>query len=122
MKGLARSFVWWPGIDKQIEERVASCETCQPFRNSQPPVPLHPWEIPHPPWESLHTDIAGSKMFLLLINAHSNWLEVKLSTAISANTIEHLRTLFATHGLPKMLVTDNDTQFTSEESSSFFGE
>ena len=25
MKGLARSFVWWPGIDEAIEQRIKSC-------------------------------------------------------------------------------------------------
>ena len=25
---LARSFVWWPGIDQDIEDRVRFCEDC----------------------------------------------------------------------------------------------
>ena len=29
MKGLARGVVWWPGVDKAIEERVKSCYLCQ---------------------------------------------------------------------------------------------
>ena len=29
MKALARSYVWWPGLDKDIEEMVRSCGTCQ---------------------------------------------------------------------------------------------
>ncbi len=28
MKNLARSFVWWPGIDNDLEERVKLCESC----------------------------------------------------------------------------------------------
>ena len=30
MKALARSFVWWPGIDLDIEERVRLCDMCTP--------------------------------------------------------------------------------------------
>jgi len=123
MKGLAQSCVWWPGIDKMIEEKVASCDTCQKYRHSPPPAPLHPWEFLRGPWEHLHTDIAGplmGKMFLLVIDAFSKWLEVKpLTTANSINTIEHLRSIFSTHGLPKMLVTDNGSQFTSAEFETF---
>ena len=59
-------------------------------------------------------------MFLIVIDVYSEWLEVKpLTTATSAVTIEHLHSIFATHGLPKMFVTDNGTQFTSAEFESF---
>ena len=34
MKGLARRVVWWPGIDKHIEERVKSCYSCQQGQKS----------------------------------------------------------------------------------------
>ena len=29
MKMIARSYVWWPGIDKTIEQLVKSCKSCQ---------------------------------------------------------------------------------------------
>lgn len=29
MKALARSYAWWPGIDKQIEVWVKRCQLCQ---------------------------------------------------------------------------------------------
>lgn len=51
---------------------------------------------------------------------YSKWLEVvSLSAATSTVTIEHLRSMFATHGLPKVLVTDNGSQFTSAEFNAF---
>ena len=28
MKALARTFVWWPGLDQDIEDRVRFCEDC----------------------------------------------------------------------------------------------
>ena len=53
---------------------------------------------------------------MIVIDAYSKWLEVKpLTAATSAITVEHLRSMFATHGLPKMIVTDIGTQFTSTE-------
>ena len=42
-----------------------------------------------------------------------------VTTATSTMTIEHLRSIFATHGLPEMLVTDNGSVFTSEEFRTF---
>ena len=29
MKALARSYMWWPGLDKSIEEIVVACQDCQ---------------------------------------------------------------------------------------------
>ena len=123
MKALARSFVWWPGIDHDIEQRIKSCEVCQQSRHSPAMAPLHPWEFPSAPWERLHADFAGPFLghtFLLVIDAYSKWLEVKpISPVNSATTIEHLRSIFATHGLPKVFVTDNGPQFTSNEFDQF---
>jgi len=41
------------------------------------------------------------------------------SAATSYNTIEHLQTLFAAHGLPAVIVSDNGTTFTSAEFAEF---
>ena len=38
MKALARSFVWWPSIDPDIEKAVSSCNTCQSVRSAPPTV------------------------------------------------------------------------------------
>ena len=119
MKALARSYMWWPGIDQEIEEKVKACSSCQRTRQNPASAPLHPWEFPKQPWERLHTDYAGpyeSTMFLIVIDAYSKWLEViPVTAATSSVTIDHLCSMFATHGLPKTLVTDNGTQFTSIE-------
>ena len=38
-----------------------------------------------------------------------------MTSATSSITITKLRSIFATHGLPNMLVSDNGSVFTSEE-------
>ena len=50
------------------------------------------------------------------MDAYSKWIVVELMPSItSAKTIEKLRMIFATHGLPHKLVTDNGATFTSSE-------
>ena len=59
-------------------------------------------------------------MFLLMVDAHSKWLEAHIvNKATSQSTIVKMRSTFATHGLPEMLVTDNGTAFTSTEFETF---
>jgi hypothetical protein len=123
MKGIARGVVWWPGIDASIEEKVKACEQCQLNQKAPAVAPLHPWEWPDQPWSRLHIDYAGpflGKMFLVVVDAHSKWLEIEIvPSATSANTIEKLCQMFATHGIPDIVVSDNGTAFTSGEFKEF---
>ena len=123
MKALARSFVWWPGIDQHIERLCCDCDGCQANASAPPKAPLHPWEWPSQPWQRLHIDFAGpfhGTMWLIVVDAHSKWPEViPMTTVTTTTTVTKLRSLFAQHGLPEVLVSDNGPQFTSEEFQQF---
>ena len=119
LKSLARSYVWWPGMDSDLEEKVRRCAECQQNQKSPAKAPLHPWEWPERPWSRLHVDYAGpflGKMFLVIVDAYSKWLEVVITnSATSLTTIEQLRKLFAVHGLPELIISDNGPAFSSDE-------
>jgi len=123
MKSLARGYVWWPGLDQQLEQQVRTCASCQQVHNKPSAAPLHHWEWPERPWVRLHIDYAGpflGKYFLVVIDSHSKWLEVHpVNAATSAVTIDKLRFIFSTHGLPDMVVSDNGSVFTSKEFTDF---
>ena len=75
MKSLAHSYLWWPGMDKAIEECVKKCDVCQQTRKDPPTTQLHPWVWPDKPWTQVHIDYAGpleGKMFLLIADAHGS--------------------------------------------------
>ena len=123
MKQLARMFVWWPALDQDIEEKVKSCAECQ-FQLPLPPLsPLSPWQWPSCPWSRVHVDFLGpfmGHMFLLLMDAHSKWMEVHPMASITAKaTIQSLRNIFAQFGLPERIVTDNGPTFVSTEFKDF---
>ena len=60
------------------------------------------------------------KMFLIVVDSHSKWLEVEVMSSITSEaTIEKLRDLFARYGIPQQLVSDNGSQFTSREFAEF---
>lgn len=123
MKSLARMFVWWPGLDDNIEHFVKGCTTCQSLQPAPPASPIIPWKWPTHPWFRLHMDIAGpflGCMFLIVIDAHSKWLEVRLlSSTTSSSIISSIRSIFAQFGLPSVVVTDNGRNFTSTEFEQF---
>ena len=119
MKQLARKYFWWPGLDKQIEGTVRLCPACQEYAKSPASASAASWSWPGEPWKRLHVDFAGpyvGKMFLFLVDAYSKFLEVvPMTHATSTNTISALRQIFSYFGLPEHLLTDNGTQFTSDE-------
>lgn len=110
-------------MDSDIGAVVKSREECQAYRPSPPTAKLHPWEWPAQPWSRLHLDFVGPFMdtsFLVLVDAHSKWLDVYVMSSITTSkTVEQLRTIFTTHGLPKTVVTDNGPTFTSTEFGRF---
>ena len=96
------------------------CQTNHPL---PPKAPLHPWEYPSRPWTCLHIDHAGPFLghtFLIVVDAHSKWIESHIVNSTSSEaTIKVLRNLFATHGIPEHVVSDNGSAFTSQEFKQF---
>lgn len=78
-KALAQSFVWWPHLDADLVKKARDCEVCKLHQKAPGMAPLHPREWPVSPWSRIHTDYARpflGKMFLVLVDAHSKWIEV----------------------------------------------
>lgn len=78
-KALARKFVWWPGLDSDVEKMCKECETCQLEQKKPPHVPLHPWEFPGESWKRIHIDFARpflNNMFMIVVDSYTKWLEV----------------------------------------------
>ncbi|GFR02763.1 uncharacterized protein K02A2.6 [Trichonephila clavata] len=123
MKAIARSFVYWKYIDRDIEEAAKNCVDCARYKADPTKAKVHYWEYPSMPWERIHVDFAGpifEHIFFLIVDAHSKWLEVyPMKTTTTKKTIECLRDSFARFGLPRVLVSDNEYQFTSYEFQRF---
>lgn len=123
MKGLARSFVYWPGIDADIEAAVRSCTECARHATAPPKFSSHHWEYPSSPWERIHVDYAGpvaGAMLLIIVDAYSKWVDLKITHSTTAEaTCQLLDGLFAAYGAPVTLVSDNGPQFAAGEFKSF---
>ena len=59
MKALARSYIWWPGLDEAIANMVKGCVEYQVVRHLPTKALFHPWGYPTAPWERIHVDFLG---------------------------------------------------------------
>ncbi|XP_028968852.1 uncharacterized protein K02A2.6-like, partial [Galendromus occidentalis] len=118
MKELARRYVWWPDIDKDIKNVVLSCNACLEHARNPPKEILHAWHPCQTPFERIHLDYAGpidGKYVLLIVDAYSKWLEAFITQGkTSKETLRHIRETVSRFGLPKVMVTDNDPTFASD--------
>ena len=56
----------------------------------------------------------------MVVDAYSKWFDITtVNSTTSTVTIESLRKMFATHGIPESIVSDNVTVFASEEFTEF---
>ena len=117
MKGLARSYIWWPGIDEEIEDLSNTCHGCKQNAKQPEMTVVHPWVYPKSPWSRIHADYAvkGGKTLLIVVDGFSKWTEVEITRGQTAEeTANVLRKMFARWGLPEEVVTDNGPCFTAE--------
>ena len=115
-----RTKVWWPGIDKEAEQYVRSCHGCQLVGQATPPEPLMPTELPLGKWQDLSLDLLGpiptGEYLLVVIDYYSRYYEVEILMSVTASQIiSRLEKIFAVHGLPVTITSDNGPQFRAEE-------
>ena len=117
----ARVSVWWPGMSKIIEEMVSKCVTCAINRPIQK-EPLMPSALPDRPWQRLGSDLFHyrGKTHMIVVDYYSRWIEVKrLKDETSQSVIDALKDLFAQHGFPEILISDNGPQYSASQFQQF---
>ncbi len=75
----AKSCVFFPNLNQQIESMVNGCSVCQEEKPSQQKEPLFPHAVPNRPWHTLGTDMFhwNEMEHLLLVDYHSKFIFVR---------------------------------------------
>ena len=119
MKQLARTAVYWPRIDADIEDSCRQCTDCGENQRQPQKYPVHPWMMPEKPWSRIHIDHAINFMgsnWLVIVDAYSKYPSIHRTTSTSTQaTTDILEEVCAHFGYPHTIVSDNATTFTSGE-------
>ncbi|XP_062714079.1 uncharacterized protein K02A2.6-like [Aedes albopictus] len=120
MKRRLRDRVWWPGMDREVTQRVTSCEGCRLVGLPSKPEPMSRRPLPAKPWVDVAIDFLGplpdGTYLFVIVDYYSRYKEVELMNKITAkDTVFRLDKKFTRLGYPRTITLDNAKQFIGTE-------
>ena len=113
---LAKQFYFWRGMSTEIQQLVESCDTCQIHANFQQKETMRPQYASYP-MEMNTADLAehGGKNYLIHADRFSGYIWIyRLNKTTAQDVINAMWDTFYKFGFPKVLSTDNGSQFISD--------
>ncbi|CAB3986622.1 Transposon Ty3-G Gag-Pol poly [Paramuricea clavata] len=128
--GVAKTFemiqrkFYWPGFFKAVEEFCRNCEVCSKNKAvPRPRSPMKPIEVIPIPFYMIGVDIIGplkttsrgNKYILSVVDYYTKYAEaVALPNQEAVTVARALEDIFARHGMPSVLLTDQGSNFESK--------
>jgi hypothetical protein len=122
-----KSRYWWYGMKRAIAEYVALCDNCQrvKVKCQRPAGLLQPLKIPERKCEEISMDFivglpktqSGNDSILVIVDHLSkvaHFIPVKTTYKGSKLAELYIARIVCLHGVPKKIVSDRGTQFTSK--------
>ena len=84
--------------------------------------PLIPTQFPQLPWQWVGTDLFehNASNYVLVVDYFSRYIEIAKLSSTDANTVvNHLKSIFARHGIPQVIISDNGPQYSAAVFSKF---
>ena len=113
----AKTLVFWPKINAHIEQLCKSCDICQKHQTSQTHETLMQHDVPSGPWKNIAADIFEEKdthnHYLLICDYYSKFPILKKlpDKCPSSTVVAIMKEVFAEHGIPNRLISDNGPHF-----------
>ena len=119
-----RSKVWWPAIDKEVENYIQNCKACQLVGKNSKPEPLIVSTLLDRPWQEIYSDICGpfpnGDSLFTMMDGYSRFPEVVIVKSTTGGTfIRFMDKIFSRLGFPEKFVSDNGSNFRSEEMKAY---
>ena len=113
----AKQSVWWPGLSTQLADFVSKCQICVRDKGTST-EPLISTDVPELPWQRVAADFMkfNGSQYLVLVDYYSRFVELaRMSSTTATSVILQFKSIFARHGFPDALVTDNGPPFNSSD-------
>lgn len=99
-----------------IKDMCSNCYTCNVYRNNNTKEEPIPHEIFDLPWYKVGMDMYEfeNHHYILIVDYYSKYIEIALcKNTSSSEVITKVKSIFARHGIPSVVVSDNGPQFSS---------
>lgn len=113
----AKNVIFWPNMYNQIKDICSKCDTCITYSCNNSKEELINHDIPNLPWIKLGCDFFefNKTQYLIVVDYFSKFFEIaKLDNLTAQHVITHFKSIFARHGIPKLIICDSGSQFTSQ--------
>lgn len=114
-------YLWWPTLQKDVEDYVRTCAACTRTGRPGAPEPIVSTKLPSEPWQQIAIDFFSAPLdlkakILVIKDYHSRFLITKLVKSEAAEeTISALSDVFSLFGRPKQMKADNGPPFQSKD-------
>ena len=89
-KARLREKVWWPQMDKQVEDAIRSRHPCQLVGARAKPEPVRSSSLLDGPWQGISVDlleISNGEHLLVVVDYYSHWLQAILLKKTDAQRV-----------------------------------
>ena len=119
-----KDTMWFPGINKRVQEHIECCLPCQAATDLQIKEPIKSSELPGRPWSQLCTDLYGplttGEYLLVVQDMYSRYPVVEVIHSTKAGPIiAALDRAFSAFGIPDTSGSDNGPPYNSQEFKAF---
>ena len=121
---LTHGSFFWPSTNKAIEEVVHQCGTCTWFQSQNAAAPLTSTPTPSHTWQMSATDIFTLEGVdhLVVGDFYLKMIFIQCILPGQSNAskvVSLLKEMFAEHGIPEVLCSDNGPQYASAQFADF---
>jgi transposase InsO family protein len=124
LQDLQRYYIW-PKMNHDVETYCKQCQVCQLVKGTAKQGLLQPLPIPAGPWQHVSMDFVGplpttkrkNTHVMVIVDRFTKWAYfIPTKDNLTAEKVAKLflDTVYSNHGMPRAIISDRDSRFTSD--------